>query len=274
MENGLRNAIIGAVGLGVAGAGAFTVTSLGGPDPEENASVAAVDSQGFAGEICLKADIDFLPGDQKGCFSQSELASWEREPLVDPSRGPLAVRMTHPSDASRAAAECRTCRDFAEYRYEGWFAMTARDMRREAFFRRACGVIDMLRRARPAEANYFGEDGLGAGDVASVSAARLLRLGADPEASATPADPEILSAGPGSWRVSAGGQTTYIDEVAALDFDGDGVAEILTFFSAGPDRATARVSEIALMEKDAAEAAVTLTPVDFTRWGEAGRERT
>ncbi len=251
-----RHAILGGVGLVAAGAGVIGLATRQPDETMETPTVVAADET----EICLDADIAFLPGDQAGCFKRSEFAKWEAAPLVDPERGAIVVSMSHPTDASRDAAQCATCRDFRELRFDGWYASTSRDMRREAFFTRACGVLSALRGAEAATITYFGETGLEAGEVASLAADRLLRVGADP--AAAPGDPEIVQTAPASWRISAGGQTVRIDEVALADFDGDNIAEILAVFITGPDDATARIADAALLEKDAAGAALTVTPLD------------
>ncbi len=210
-------------------------------------------------EICLGADIAFLPGDQTGCIKRSRIAEWEKAPLIDAERGPLVISMSHPTDVGRDAVACTTCSDFKELRLEGWYASTSREMRREALFVRACSVIGALRHAQAAEISYFDENGLEPGDVASLAADKLLHVGADP--AVTPGDPEIARTGPSSWRISAGDQTVRVDEVALADFDGDDIAEILALFFAGPDRATARITDMALLEKDAASAALAVTPI-------------
>ncbi len=262
MVSAVRGLIMGAAGLGAAAAGVFGVSTLRDSDETADADTDALHQVSFGGEeICLKADIDFIPGDQNRCFTSAEIAGWRIEPLIDPERGAMAVTMRHPTDGARSAAEPKTCRDYGELRYDGWYAPTSREMRREAFFVRACGVIEMLMRAQTATTNHFADDGLELGEVASISADRFLRLGA--EDIDAPGDPEIERISDTAWRVAAGGQTTFIEEIAVLDFDNDGIAEILAFFAGGPDQATARLADIALLEKDADQAAVTVTAIDF-----------
>ena len=252
-----RQAIIGGVGVIAVSAGVFGLSLRRAVDEPPLVGAAVYDDS----EVCLLKDISFLPGDQDGCFARSALAQWESTPLVDPERGALALSMTHPTDASRDVAVCTTCREFREYRFDGWYALSSRDMRREAFFVRACGVIEMLRYAQAADQSYFADDGLEAGEAASLAAEHLLQLGDDP--AIAPGNPEIDRIGPSSWRVVAGGQTVRIEEIAMADFDTDGRAEILAFLTAGPTDATARVFDVVLLEKDSADAGVSLSPVEF-----------
>jgi hypothetical protein len=256
---------VGVSGLAVAAAGAFGLVTLqDGRDEGAKEVSSSVESAMAASEICLTADIDFLPGDQGRCFEPAEIAAWRLEPLVDAERGAMAVKMSSPDEAGGESAEPRTCREYNALRNEGWYASTSRDMRRDAFFVRACGVIEMLLRAQEATTNYFTDGGLEVGEVASISAERLLRLSSGKDE--TPFDPEVEQTGPGTWRAAFGGQTAYVEEIASLDFDGDGFAEILAFFAGGPERATARLSEIALLEKDAEGAPVTVTAIDFAKF--------
>ncbi len=254
-----RQAIIGGVGVIAAGIGVFALSSRPPVGEAPLVGAAVFDDA----EICLLTDISFLPGDQAGCIDRGALADWEATPLVDPERGALTVSMTHPTDASRDAAVCRTCHEFREYTFDGWYALSSRDMRREAFFVRACGAIKMLRNAQIPDQSYFPDDGLEAGDVASLAAEHLLRLGDDP--AVTPGNPEIDRIGPSVWRVAAGGQTVRIEEIAMADFDGDGRAEILAFLSARPDEGTATIFDVVLLEKDAIDAGVSVNPVDFRK---------
>ncbi|MEM8773073.1 MAG: hypothetical protein AAGD92_15610 [Pseudomonadota bacterium] len=257
MNNLIRTATAGVAALGVAGVGYVGFTISDGDD----APVALAENE--AVEICLDADIAFFPGDQSGCFSKSEIAAWRSRELSDPGRGKLKLAMTHPTDGSMAPKELSTCRDFIEMRYDGWYAMTSRDMRREAFFVRACGVIELLMQAKPAEIDHFAANSLTENEIATIGAEKLLRLGDDPAVS--PGDPEIERLSTTSWRVAAGGQTLLIEEIAALDFDADTKAEILAFFAAGPDQASASVTEIVLLERDEPEAAIEVTVPDLSK---------
>ncbi|MEO1251638.1 MAG: hypothetical protein AAFW81_04740 [Pseudomonadota bacterium] len=213
-------------------------------------------------EICLTGDLDFLPGDQVGCHSIQKIKGWRRAPLEDSDRGVLSVSMTHPTDRTRDPALCRTCADYRERLYDGYYAMSGRDRRREAFFIRACGVIEMLLRAAPGGVSHF-DGGVEEGEIASIGAERMLQLGDDPRLASVPGDPSIERIGAGRWRVAAGGQTIFIEEIAELDFDADGVTEILAFLSAGPVLATARVNDVALLEKDSENAPLRLTALKF-----------
>lgn len=272
MLNLARNIVLGVAGAGAAGAGIYSVTSS--PHTSEEGAVRAdlvaeaPDGDVRNDSVCLKRDLPFIAGDQSGCHKRSDFAEWRKTALVDPSRGALSMTMSSPRDATMPAKDVTTCREFSERRYDGWYAMTSRDMRREAFFVRACGVIELLSNAREAKVSYFTDDTMSTGDVASISAAQILRLGSDP--ATDPADPEIEQTGDSAWRLSIGGQTSYFTEIAGLDFDGDETLEILAFFSAGPDEATARISELVLIERDAANAQIEVKTLDFRQPGVTG----
>lgn len=271
MLNLARNIVLGVAGVGAVGAGVYTTTT---PSPQgEDVTVERLDNDGASrgkatGEVCLKGDLPFIAGDQSGCHARSDFSQWRKRPINDPSSGELRMTMSSPRDASMPTKEVRTCREFSERKYDGWFAMTSRDMRREAFFVRACGVIEMLAKSRTADVSYFENDTVSTGDVATISADQFVRLGSDP--ATTPGNPDIEKTGAGAWRVSVSGQTSYFNEIAALDFDEDGILEILAFFSAGPDAATARISQLVLLEKDTMDVQVSVTPLTFSQQGVAG----
>lgn len=264
----IKKMVMGAGAAGVAALGYLGISQNDDEGPAEQTPPAEMTQARAApgavppGEICLHRDIRFLAGDQSGCHSKEDLAVWAAAPLVDPSRGAMSVKLTHPRDASRMPVDSTSCREFNEMRYEGWYAMTSRDMRREAFFVRACGAIAMLRRASPAGENHFDAAGLMAGDIATLGASAALRLvGGSVD---TPADPEIEAIAEGAWRMSAAGSTLFIDEIATMDFDDDNVAEKLVFMASGPDEGTASLSEIVLIGRDSAQAELSVTPIDFT----------
>jgi|GEM_PF-1496811 len=263
MIGSIRTFVIGAGALGAAAvAGYFGVSSLG---PEESAREALTGSDdGF--ELCLKNEVAFFDGLPAGCYTREELAAFRDAPVIDRSEEEVAVAMTHPSDYSIAPEQCKTCREFSELRWRGWFASSSRDMRREAYFVRACGVLDLLMKAEPASQTYFEEGGPTADEMASIGAERVLRVGDDPEVDKGPL--VVEKAGDAVWRLTTRGQETWLEEIATADFDGDGIAEILAFALATPAAGTAAVAEVVLLEKDSSDLPLVLTPQLFSERGQ------
>ena len=251
--------VLAAGALGAATTATYFTVPFGPTERE----TADAEEGGF--ELCLKNEIVLFEGAPAGCYSRADLAALRDAPVIDRASDTVRVSMSHPSDASVAPSECETCREFSELRWRGWFAKSSRDMRREAYFIRACGVLDLLLEASPAAENHFADGAPSAADMASIGAERVLRVGDDPET-----DEGALVAerdDPAAWRLATLGQETRIEEIAVADFDRDGVAEILVFLVAGPTDGTATVAEVALLEKDGADSPMILTPQRFTKVG-------
>ncbi len=275
MIGSIRTIAMAAGAVGVAGIA--TYVGMTAPSSDVPVEVIAASDDGF--EICLENKIAFFEGVETGCYSRTEVAAWRDLEVVDRSDEAVMVMMTHPSDYSVNVEQCTTCRSFVELRWQGWFAMSSRDIRREAYFVRACGVLDMLMKAQPASENYFEDGAVSPSDMAAIGAERILRVGDDPATKAGDLVVEEYSGEAGArtdsqaveqenaqelgWRLSTAGQETRLERIATADFDGDGIAEILTFLVAGPDDATASVSTVALLEKDGADVAAVLTPQSF-----------
>ena len=87
------------------------------------------------------------PDRNSGAAAAPDLAALRTKPVINAQGAPAGLMMTHPSDASIAPAEVRTCAGYAEMTFDGWFAATSMEMRREGFFIRACGTLAALSEA-------------------------------------------------------------------------------------------------------------------------------
>lgn len=258
----IRKLTMGAGAIAAAGLGYLGLSTYTGPGPRDvtPAQEASLDEDS-SDEICLKADLPFVKGDQTGCISKAEITSWRVEPFMDDQARPRSVKMSHPTDATQPSATVRDCKGFNEYRYEGWFAATSAEMRREAYFIRNCGVIEMLLNAREAQQNYFGDEGITRSGLTAIAESGIFTFGEE----ASPLGEITIDRDGPNWRLNQDDQMIVLEEIAVLDFDSDGIAEILLFVFAGPERGTARIGEIAVVEKDSPDAEITLVPIDFSR---------
>jgi hypothetical protein len=148
--------------------------------------------------------------------------------------------------------------------FDGWYAATSREMRREAYFVRACGALAALDKAQEAKQSYFTGGSPTTEEVAAMASA--MRFG---EASAAAEDIHVDQAAGHIWRISADAIAVQIHEIANADFDNDGVEEILAFSSGAPAGGTASFYDVGLIEKDSAEAALVFTHLSYGR-NEAG----
>jgi len=252
----IKTLVMGAGAVGAAGVAFVAV-------PDRNAEKSANASSSLS-EICLKGDLDLFEGVSAKCFSRNELLALRDRPVVDMQGRPVAVSMSHPSDMSVPAEDCRTCRDYSEMSFDGWYAMSSREMRREAYFVRACGTLAALSNAQPAATSYFSNGSPEAEEVALL--ARTMKFG-----EAGPGEDIHVEKSPGDiWRISSGDMNWRIHEIANADFDNDGVEEIMAFTVGAPEGGTAAFYNAGLLEKDTAGAALSFTPVSYGRDKAAG----
>lgn len=259
--------MVGNIRMIAVGAGALSAVSvatfvgLSGRDREADKAAPG----GAPVSICLKSDVRFFVGAEARCYRRDELTELRDAPVIDQRAERVSVVMTDPSDRSAPPAQCSTCRQYDEARFEGRYAMTGRDMRRETYFTRACGVLDLLLKAEPAEISHFAGGSPTAADIAALDGSSLLRFGPDP----APGALEIEKLNATEWGFSFDDQRAVMQEIANADFDGDRIEEILVFLYARPENGTAFVSAVALLEKDSADGPVVLTPqpADTARFG-------
>ncbi len=249
------------MGIGAAGAAGVAVMTqpFGDTDKRDLSHSPAME------EVCLKGDFALFAGIGAGCYSRAQIQHMSDMPVVDRLGAEITVTMAHPTNLSVAPAECRTCRDFREARFDGWYAATSRDMRREAYFIRACGALSMLTKASKAEHSYFTSGSPQAEEVADFAGA--MKFGE------SVAGPDALRVEKGQghvWRVEADDLSIAIHELANADFDNDGIEEILAFTAGAPVGGTAAFYEVGLLEKDSPDAGLSFSPLDFSREDAAG----
>ncbi len=256
MMSPLKMSVIGA---GAAAAAGVTVVTQTLPNKETERL-----SHASAWEVCLKSDLSFFADIPAECYSHEQVRNMANAPLVDRQGARVSVSMTHPTDMSADPVEVGTCRDYRKASSDGWYALTSREMRREAYFIRACGTLAMLSEAQQAEHAYFDNGSPRSEEVAAL--ASTMTFGERAPSGAVRADRSEDYV----WRVSGGDFSVAIHEIANADFDNDGVEEILAFTAGAPEGGTAAFYETGLLEKDAANAALAFTPLSF-KGNEPGR---
>ncbi len=244
-------------------------------------------------ELCLRTDMPFFNGGPARCYDRAALMALAAAPVLDGGGAAASVTLTHPTDATAPDAVVRNCGVYVDLKQDGWFALTSRDQRREAFFIRACGALSLMLEARAPGVVYFADGSPGPEDMAAflksapfglVSAretplaekpgegAKIAltlesesrasgKIAAGPDDGAGAAD-EAVEAGPAMWRFRRGDRLVVIQELALADFDRDGVGELLTFVRAGPVDGTAVFYAVGLLEKDSPESGLSFRPSD------------
>lgn len=211
-------------------------------------------------EVCLKTDVPLFENAPAKCYESGELLALLDQPVLDLRGHTVSLTMSHPSDKSVASRRIRNCRDYREMSFDGWFAETTREMRREGYFVRACGALAALRDAQKPESSHFEEGSPTNEDLAGVRG--ILRIGENEQQ----IDRVVVAQqGDFQWRIAADSQFVEIQELANADFDNDGIEEILIFLAGGTAGGSALFYDIGLMQKDAADASVTYAPLSFGR---------
>lgn len=251
MEPRIRNIVIGV--------GALTAASVAGVYVAERHDQNIATTETGAGEdfkLCFKSSVRFWKNVDTQCLDRAELETLQDAPLINWEGEPVEVDLSDPGDASAEPKPSATCRQYKDMTKQGWYAMTSRDMRREAFFVRACSLLDLLEKAQPAKKSYFTDGSPTLEEMQALGPSALLRL-ARAEAGG---DVTVKKTGAAEWRLTSGEQSTILQEIANADFNGDGVEDILIFLY-GTTGGTARLAEAALLEKPARRAPVTVSPI-------------
>ena len=267
-----RAVVIGLVALVVTAAALAAGLKLW-RGPHDRESFRAGDLIG-PGEVCLKTDIAMIDGLAPGCYPRAALAAFRDRPVFDARGLAAALSLAHPTDAMAPLAIVRTCAEYREKSADGWFAFSSRAMRREAFFRRACGVLDMLAWSRDPDASYFEEGAAALADIEALAASGAFGLAEGspkaPPGSTTSTDDaapaiSVRADAPGVWALSwAEDRAAVVQEIAHADFNADGAGDILVFIALGARGATglAAASRLGFLEKVDAEGPARFTPYD------------
>lgn len=255
----LKTIAMGAGAVGAAGIAVITPPILNNNSTEE----AIKESDQYS--LCLKADLQLFKGADARCYNRKEIYSLLDKPLVNRDGASVSVRLTHPSDASIAPNDATTCRQYREYMFDGWFAMTSRDMRREGYFKRACGVLTALFEAQKASTQFFANGSPTDEEIAGL--APTMRMG---EASNLAESISVSRSDGYRWEINIGEQTVFLTELANADFDNDGIEEILGYSAGVMAGGSARFYHVGLIEKDNADAPLRFTVMDFDQDQAAG----
>ncbi|MBY0422346.1 MAG: hypothetical protein K2Q06_08590, partial [Parvularculaceae bacterium] len=139
----------------------------------------------------------------------------------------------------------------------GWYSLAESEMRREAFFKRACGVLSMLERARKPDLSHFANEAMNEADMQSLAKGPPFRIGGDP---GVPDVTATVGRNPdGAWTLSADGQKAMMQEVAHADFNADGLGDMLVFVAISVEHGSATAAEVGLVEKKSANGSCAYT---------------
>jgi len=247
----MRGIIAGIGAMSAAAAAVVTGISLRHSEEDNTPAILIEDLQA---EICLRTSLKFFENAKQGCVKKSELQKWIKAPVLDNVGAPVTLNMSHPTDYSRELSVVKTCEDYRLMTKVGWYAGSTREMRREAYFERACGALTYLALAKEPDISYFTNGSSTRSDLASLADGPPFKIA--PRLSEAPEEIDISQLSDGVWRISTLGQNAQLQEIAHADFNGDGIGDILTFVSIGVEDATATAGMVGYLEKKSARAAV------------------
>ncbi len=298
-----RAMITGLGGTGVAGAAILALFGLGANTiiPDGDAPIPEIIDEALPGslkkapgkllqkdeEICLQTDAPFFEGAKAGCFGKDALSKWGEAHVLDNRGRAVTLNLAHPTDFLAELEVVRNCSAYQKLTKEGWYAASTREMRREAYFNRACGTLGYLQKAGKPEKGYFKENGLSFEDTKSLMEVPPFRIVEDPVKSVSAEsaevtknlkpfkdiDPDkklkllesevseaIVKSEVGVWSLEASGQKARVQELAYADFNADGVGDILVFIQISAVEATASIGQVGYLEKKSED-----SPVRFRR---------
>ncbi|MFN3958753.1 MAG: hypothetical protein ACK4NP_02440 [Parvularculaceae bacterium] len=237
-------------GLGAAGAlTAAAVTGVAIMQPDRPVDGARLGVASAAGDpVCIKTNVRLVEGMSAACYGRAQYEAMRDNRVIAADGSAVRVALAHPSDAAAPAETASTCAEYDSLVSGGYSALTSADMRREEYFRRACGALALLAKARPAGSSYFVGGKASEADVRSMAVAET--TGFDETGPGAPVD--IAAVSDGVWRIRIGQGETMVYEIAHADFTGDGGGEILAYMTVGAAGGTARTGAIGLMEKASA----------------------
>lgn len=223
-------------------------------------AAARDDAPGFAdlvgrdGRVCFVRGVALFAGVGR-CFAPREARALMEAPISDGGAQPLSLTLSPPAEVAAAPASVSTCAEHQALTARGWAAISSADMRREAFFRRACAAARAMRAAAPASTSPFGRAGLGRDDIAALSD---LGFGVGERSGAA----AVESAGSGAdWRLKGEDFEARIQQIAHADFTGDGAGDVLVFITIIATDGTAEAARAGLVVKETRAARPRFVPL-------------
>lgn len=213
---------------------------------------AAILAEAAPGEpkFCLLADIGVTDLAKGGCYTRRQFAELSGKPVIGGDGAPTKISLSHPTDYSRAAEDVTTCAEYRAHIEAGWYALSQSDIRREAYFQRACGALTALENARPPDVSYFNDGRMSGADMTLLAKAAPFQIGTDP---AVTAPPQIENGGEGVWVMRSGPQRMEMQEIAHADFNADGLGDVLAFVTLSVEGGTASAAQLGIVEKKSAD---------------------
>ena len=286
------------LGAAIGAAGVASSASLMGASSVDKQSAYGTASMRKASdgttEICFLNDAPYFSALAQGCYPQSIIQDLRTRDLVNRRGATISVTLSSPPAAPEAEETCTSCEDYEQRRRLGWFALTNRDQRREAFFERACGFLTVLEKGEVPEQTFFAGGRLSRDDLASLESRSVFQMAALPPARAaqssisegtvastndvaemissdnaentseatTSSNAWAIEADGDSWSLSLPNQSVRFEPLVHADFNNDGLGDILVYMAAQMTEGTANQGELAVLTKLNLGGAITIVSLD------------
>lgn len=206
-------------------------------------------------EICLKSPVPMFAGAVARCFAPEEISALRSEMVLDAEGEPMSVGLSHPTDYSRSIEPVSNCATYDARIAAGWYAISTREMRREAWFKRACGTLSLLSAARRPDVSYFEGGASVLADFQSVAGNNWFAIGVEAQAGALES---VEHTGDYQWEILSPAAAATVQEIAHADFTGDGRGDILVFVSVQASDGAVASFDVGLLDKPVAGGPVRL----------------
>jgi hypothetical protein len=244
------------MGLGALGALSAAVTTgvvvRGQHEAPAAASIADIQS---AGPVCIASNVRLVEGMTRSCMTSAQFETLRDRAVLSGDGSAVEVNLSGPDESVDAAA-VRTCAEYDLRIAQGWYALSNSDMRREEYFKRACGALQWLVKAKPAAESHFVNGRAAVSDVLSMASSDAFGFGE----SASAASSDVTMVAEGVWKIINPAGETMVYEIAHGDFTGGGLGEILAYVSTGVSGGAARAGSIGLIEKSTVDGPCAFTP--------------
>jgi len=211
-------------------------------------------------EICLKTDVAFIEGMSKGCYAKPELLALGDNAVLDSNGKEVTLSLSHPTDDLQGLAIARTCAKYDGLVGGKYYPLSSREIRRELYFKRACGALRLMTDANVPEETFFNGGAASQFDMDSLAKGPPFRM---VESAIEDGLPSVLEkTKEGWWTLQTEGQVATLQEIAHADFNRDGFGDILTFVSIDVTDGSAQIGRLGLLQKASENSAVIFDDIE------------
>jgi len=250
---------IGIVTVAVGAVGALSVFSAGDKAPDdvptevERPTVEADDpvETAQADDVSVRLDswlcAPRLLKTDRGCAALSELKSAGQGLLAEDALPKRPLTLVHPEDFDAEPRAVDSCATYAELKRQDWSALSNADMRSEARFYRACGLLLLARQAEatPSAATLDRPDLMDL-DKSTLPAFGEARIDASAKLTREDESPSV-------WSITTDGLLFRMMYLGTADFDADGAPEHLVEYRMAAREGSYRDTGFGFIQRSSAD---------------------